>query len=190
MNVAGARIAREAAGDRFVAGSVGPLNVTLSLSPEGRRPVLPDAHLRPGQGGVRRADGGARRGRRRPAAARDGLRHAEREGRDRGRARDGAASCRSGSRPRSSTAPGGRSPGQTIEAFWASIEHADPLIVGHQLLARRARDALVRRRPRARRAVPRERPPERRAAERLRRLRRDARGDEHAPARVRRRRAS
>src|SRR5919204_5723456 len=28
MNVAGARIAREVAGDRFVAGSVGPLNVT------------------------------------------------------------------------------------------------------------------------------------------------------------------
>src|SRR5439155_797990 len=34
LNVAGARIAREAAGDRFVAGSVGPLNVTLSLSPK------------------------------------------------------------------------------------------------------------------------------------------------------------
>src|SRR5689334_13792001 len=34
MNVAGARIAREAAGDRFVAGSVGPLNITLSLSPK------------------------------------------------------------------------------------------------------------------------------------------------------------
>ncbi|HVW88127.1 MAG TPA: homocysteine S-methyltransferase family protein, partial [Gaiellaceae bacterium] len=34
MNVAGARLARESAGpDRFVAGSVGPLNVTLSLSP-------------------------------------------------------------------------------------------------------------------------------------------------------------
>src|SRR5881397_3819627 len=34
MNVAGARLARDAAGpDRFVAGSVGPLNVTLSLSP-------------------------------------------------------------------------------------------------------------------------------------------------------------
>src|SRR5438876_5481128 len=33
MNVAGARIAREVAGDRFVAGSVGPLNITLSLSP-------------------------------------------------------------------------------------------------------------------------------------------------------------
>ena len=34
LNVAGARIAREAAGERFVAGSVGPLNVTLSLSPK------------------------------------------------------------------------------------------------------------------------------------------------------------
>ncbi|MEX0984806.1 MAG: methionine synthase [Actinomycetota bacterium] len=37
MNLAGARLAREAAdayGDRFVAGSVGPLNVTLSLSPK------------------------------------------------------------------------------------------------------------------------------------------------------------
>src|SRR3954452_562233 len=34
MNVAGARLARQAAGpDRFVAGSVGPLNITLSLSP-------------------------------------------------------------------------------------------------------------------------------------------------------------
>jgi 5-methyltetrahydrofolate--homocysteine methyltransferase len=34
MNVAGAQIARQVAGpDRFVAGSVGPLNITLSLSP-------------------------------------------------------------------------------------------------------------------------------------------------------------
>ena len=34
MNVEGARIARDAAGpERFVAGSVGPLNITLSLSP-------------------------------------------------------------------------------------------------------------------------------------------------------------
>ena len=57
MNVAGARIAREAAGaDRFVAGSVGPLNVTLSLSPRVDDPALPHAHLRPGRRGVRRAD--------------------------------------------------------------------------------------------------------------------------------------
>jgi len=33
LNVAGARIARESAGDRFVAGSVGPLNIALTLSP-------------------------------------------------------------------------------------------------------------------------------------------------------------
>ena len=37
MNVAGARLAKESAarhGDRFVAGSIGPLNVTLSMSPK------------------------------------------------------------------------------------------------------------------------------------------------------------
>ena len=38
MNFAGAKIAREAAaaagGSRFVAGSVGPLNITLSMSPK------------------------------------------------------------------------------------------------------------------------------------------------------------
>src|SRR5471030_1063039 len=33
MNVAGARIARESAGDRYVAGSVGPLHIALTLSP-------------------------------------------------------------------------------------------------------------------------------------------------------------
>jgi len=33
MNLAGAQIARDVAGDRYVAGSVGPLNITLSLSP-------------------------------------------------------------------------------------------------------------------------------------------------------------
>jgi 5-methyltetrahydrofolate--homocysteine methyltransferase len=33
LNVEGARIARESAGERFVAGSVGPLNIALTLSP-------------------------------------------------------------------------------------------------------------------------------------------------------------
>ena len=150
MNVAGARIAREAAGDRFVAGSVGPLNVTLSLSPKVDDPSLPHAHLRPGQGGLRRADRGARRGRRRPAPARDDLRHAEREGGDR----------RPRARPRPSVPlwisativdlSGRTLSGQTIEAFWVSVEHAEPLIVGDQLLARREGDAAVRRRARAR----------------------------------------
>ncbi|WP_177221203.1 methionine synthase [Lentzea xinjiangensis] len=43
MNVAGARLARQAAdefGGRFVAGSVGPLNVTLSLSPRVEDPAF------------------------------------------------------------------------------------------------------------------------------------------------------
>src|SRR5437667_11737395 len=42
MNVAGARLAREAADevDGFVAGSVGPLNVTLSLSPRVDEPAF------------------------------------------------------------------------------------------------------------------------------------------------------
>ena len=164
MNVAGARIAREAAGDRFVAGSVGPLNVTLSLSPKVDDPGVPDAHLRRGEGRLRRADARARRGRRRPAPARDDLRHAEREGGDRRRARERARRCRSGSRRRSSTAPAGRSPGQTIEAFWALGRARRAADRRHQLLARRARDAPLRRRARAARAVPRERAPERRAS--------------------------
>jgi len=42
LNVAGARIAREVAGDRFVAGSVGPLNITLSLSPRVDEPGFPE----------------------------------------------------------------------------------------------------------------------------------------------------
>ncbi|MFD4639971.1 methionine synthase [Lentzea sp. NPDC058436] len=43
MNIAGARLARQAAdefGGRFVAGSVGPLNVTLSLSPKVEDPAF------------------------------------------------------------------------------------------------------------------------------------------------------
>ena len=42
--------------------------------------------------------------------------------------------------------------GQTVEAFWTSVAHADPVIVGRQLLARRPRDASVGRGARAGRA--------------------------------------
>ena len=42
--------------------------------------------------------------------------------------------------------------GQTIEAFWESVEHAEPLIVGINCSLGATRDALLRRRPRARRA--------------------------------------
>ena len=59
--------------------------------------------------------------------------------------------------------------GQTVEAFWISVEHAEPLIVGVNcsLGAREMRP--VRRGPRARRDDLRLVPPERRAAERARR---------------------
>ena len=65
MSVEGARLARRAADEwtartpdkpRFVAGSVGPLNVTLSLSPRVDDAGVPRGHFRAGAGGVRRAD--------------------------------------------------------------------------------------------------------------------------------------
>src|SRR3954470_17625490 len=130
MNVAGARIAREAAGpDRFVAGSVGPLNITLSLSPRvedpGYRTHTFDQVVESYAEQIR------------------GL-------------RDGAPdlllletifdtlNAKAAITAAREAAPGlplwisvtivdlsGRTlSGQTIEAFWASIEHADPLIVG------------------------------------------------------------
>ena len=93
MNVAGARIAREAAGDRFVAGSVGPLNITLSLSPRVDDPGFRTHTFDAGRRGVRRADPRPRRRRRRPAADRDDLRHAQLQGGDRRRARGRAAAA-------------------------------------------------------------------------------------------------
>ena len=52
------------------------------------------------------------------------------QGRDRRRARRRAARSRAGSRSRRSTARGRNLSGQTVEAFWISVEHAEPLIVG------------------------------------------------------------
>ena len=132
MNVQGARLARQAAdeaGGRFVAGSVGPLNVTLSLSPKVEDPAyravtfdeVKDAYAEQ----IRAlADGGVDlllietifdtlNGKAALAAARE-------------------------------VAPqlplwvsvtivdlSGRTlSGQTVEAFWRSVEHAKPLVVG------------------------------------------------------------
>jgi 5-methyltetrahydrofolate--homocysteine methyltransferase len=132
MNLAGARLARQAAdelGDRFVAGSVGPLNVTLSLSPRVEDPAyravdyqqVYDAYA---EQIAALAEGGVDlllietifdtlNGKAAIAAARD-------------------------------VAPdlplwisvtivdlSGRTlSGQTVEAFWRAVEHADPLLVG------------------------------------------------------------
>src|SRR4051794_17768617 len=129
MNVEGARIAREAAGERFVAGSVGPLNVTLSLSPKVDDPSfrtksfdeVRESYSEQIQGLV---DGGV------------DLLLLETIF-DTLNAKAAIAAARE-------TAPGvplwisativdlsGRTlSGQTIEAFWVSVEHAEPLIVG------------------------------------------------------------
>jgi 5-methyltetrahydrofolate--homocysteine methyltransferase len=132
MNVEGARLAREAVdayGDRFVAGSVGPLNVTLSLSPK-----VEDAAFR--------------------TVSFDQVCEAYAE-QIRG-LRDGGAdlllietifdtlNAKAAIAAAKDVAPelpiwlsvtivdrSGRTlSGQTIEAFWISIEHADPFIVG------------------------------------------------------------
>jgi 5-methyltetrahydrofolate--homocysteine methyltransferase len=133
LNVEGARLARQAAdeaeGDRFVAGSVGPLNVTLSLSP--------------------RVDDPAYR-----AVTFDDVYDAYAE-QIRGLREGGAdlllvetifdtLNCKAAIAAALDVAPelplwisvtivdrSGRTlSGQTVEAFWTSIEHARPLIVG------------------------------------------------------------
>jgi 5-methyltetrahydrofolate--homocysteine methyltransferase len=130
LNVEGARIAREAAGaDRFVAGSVGPLNVTLSLSPKvddpGYRTHTFEQIVETYAEQIRGlADGGV------------DLLLIETIF-DTLNAKAAIAAARE-------VAPqlplwisvtivdlSGRTlSGQTIEGFWTAIEHADPLIVG------------------------------------------------------------
>ena len=160
MSLEGARLARAAADDwtartperpRFVAGSVGPLNVTLSLSPKVDDAGVPRRHVRPGARRRTRSRSRRSRRRRRPAPDRDDLRHAEREGGDRRRRATSRRSCRSGSRSRRSTGAGATSPGRPSEAFWISVEHAEPLIVGVNCSLGATRDAAVPRGPRARR---------------------------------------
>jgi 5-methyltetrahydrofolate--homocysteine methyltransferase len=130
MNVAGARIAREAAGpERFVAGSVGPLNITLSLSPRVDDPAFRthtfDQVVESYAEQIRGLrDGGV------------DLLLIETIF-DTLNAKAAIVAARE-------TAPelplwisvtivdlSGRTlSGQTVEAFWTAIEHADPLIVG------------------------------------------------------------
>ena len=106
MNLAGARLARQAAdeaGGKLVAGSVGPLNVTLSLSPRVDDPSFRTVTFDQVYAAYAEQIARARRGRRRPAADRDDLRHAQRQGRDRRGPRRRARTCRCGSRSPSST---------------------------------------------------------------------------------------
>ncbi len=136
MNVEGARLARAAADawttperPRFVAGSVGPLNVTLSLSPRVDEPAYRTHTF-------------------------DGVREAYAE-QMRGLVEGGVdllmietvfdtLNAKAAIVAAKEVAPelplwisftaidrsGRNLSGQTVEAFWASVEHADPLIVG------------------------------------------------------------
>ena len=129
MNVAGARIAREVAGDRFVAGSVGPLNVTLSLSPKVDDPsyrthtfdqikeAYAEQMLALAEGGVDllmlETIFDTLNAKAAITAARENV-------------PDLPLWISSTIVDRS----GRMLSGQTIEAFWTSVEHADPLIVG------------------------------------------------------------
>ncbi|HEY3560701.1 MAG TPA: homocysteine S-methyltransferase family protein, partial [Kribbella sp.] len=132
MNVAGARLARQAAGEfenKFVAGSIGPLNVTLSLSPRVEDPAyravsfeqVKDAYA---EQIAALAEGGV------------DLLLIETIF-DTLNAKAAVAAARE-------VAPqlplwisvtivdlSGRTlSGQTVEAFWSSVEHANPLVVG------------------------------------------------------------
>ena len=132
MNVEGARLARQAAdeaGDRFVAGSLGPLNVTLSLSPRVDEPAYRAVSF----------DDVVAAYAEQVAALREGgvdLLLIETIF-DTLNAKAAIAAARD-------VAPelplwisvtivdlSGRTlSGQTVEAFWNAIQHADPLIVG------------------------------------------------------------
>ncbi len=129
LNVAGAQIARGVAGDRFVAGSVGPLNITLSLSPRVDEPgfrthsfeQVVESYTEQIRG---LADGGV------------DLLLIE--------TIFDTLNCKAAIMAAREAAPqlplwisvtvvdlSGRTlTGQTIEGFWTAIEHAEPLVVG------------------------------------------------------------
>ena len=142
--------------------------------------------------GVRGAGARPDRRRRRPAAARDDLRHAQRQGRRSSRSR--TSSRRRGVRlplmiSVTITDRSGRTlSGQTLDAFYVSIAHAQAVQRRHQLRARRARHAAVPRRAGAHRRLLRQLLSERRPAERVRRVRRAAGRHRRAAPRVRRQR--
>ena len=130
MNVAGARIAREAAGpDRFVAGSVGPLNITLTLSPRvddpGYRTHSFDQVVESYAEAIRGlADGGADllliETIFDPLNAKAAI----------AAAREVAPQLPLWISVTIVDLSGRTLTGQTMDAFWTSVEHAEPLIFG------------------------------------------------------------
>jgi 5-methyltetrahydrofolate--homocysteine methyltransferase len=140
LNRTAARIAREAADDwtrktpdrpRFVAGAIGPTNRTLSISPDVNDPAFRADHLRRGAWRLLRAGPRPDRGRRRPAADRDDLRHPERKAAIvavRRRVRRLGVRAAADAISVTITDRSGRTlSGQTVDAFWTSIATRSPL---------------------------------------------------------------
>ena len=176
MSYEGARLAREVATefDGIVAGSVGPLNVSLSLSPRVDDPAYRSATF------DEVVDVYAEQIR----ALRDGgvdLLLIETV--------FDTLNCKAAIFAAQDAAPelplwlsftaidrsGRNLSAQTVEAFWISVEHAQPLVVGVNCSLGAARDAAVRRGSRADRADVGRVPSQRRFAERARPARRDSR---------------
>src|SRR5881397_1063496 len=129
MNVAGASIAREVAGDRFVAGSVGPLNITLSLSPRvdepGFRTHTFDGIVETYAEQMRGlADGGV------DLLLIETIFDTLNAKAAIVAAREVAPQLPLWISVTIVDLSGRTLSGQTIEAFWTAIEHAEPLIVG------------------------------------------------------------
>ena len=129
LNVAGAQIAREVAGDRWVAGSVGPLNITLSLSPRVDEPgfrthtfeQVVEAYSEQMRGLV---DGGV------DLFLLETIFDTLNAKAAIAAAHDVAPQIPLWISVTVVDLSGRTLTGQTIEAFWTAIEHANPLVVG------------------------------------------------------------
>jgi 5-methyltetrahydrofolate--homocysteine methyltransferase len=132
MNLRGAQLARQAAdeaGGRFVAGSVGPLNVTLSLSPRVEDPAyraVTFEQVRESYAEQIRAlaDGGV------DLLLVETIFDTLNAKAAIAAARDVAPELPLWISVTIVDLSGRTLSGQTVEAFWSSIEHADPLVVG------------------------------------------------------------
>src|ERR1700722_2035937 len=129
MNLGGARIARDAAGARLAAGSVGPLNVTLSLSPKVDDPSfrtrtfdeVKDAYA---EQLTALAEGGV------DLFLLETIFDTLNAKAAIVAAREVAPEIPLWISATIVDLSGRTLSGQTIEAFWSSVEHAEPLIVG------------------------------------------------------------
>ncbi|GAB2646447.1 methionine synthase [Kribbella swartbergensis] len=132
MNIAGARLARQAAdefGNRFVAGSIGPLNVTLSLSPRVEDPAyravtfeqVRDAYA---EQIAALAEGGV------DLLLIETIFDTLNVKAAIAAAREVAPQLPLWISVTIVDLSGRTLSGQTVEAFWSSVEHAEPLIVG------------------------------------------------------------